>query len=174
MCWTSFCGFLGPNTESVQIEHPQPHFVNFWSQGQKVLKSFLLYFILASCEAKLRKCGKSNLLDVILSTSGAKTRKCSNQASRALFGGLLEARKKCSNRSSWTSLSTSGGAACFPVNAYQDSATSSGTYKPCCCSCSFRSDSGAILQMPKPRWSAQMPAPDGVQIERLGLHFVKF
>jgi len=118
--WTSFCRLLEPRPESAQIEPPGRHFVDFWSQGQKVLKSSILSVILSTSCAKAgkysnraswtsfcrllkpmpesgqieppgrhfvdfwsqgRKVIKSSLLDVILSTSGANARKCSNQAS---------------------------------------------------------------------------------------------
>ena len=53
-----------------QIEPSAAHFIDFWSQGQKMLKS--------------------SLLELILSTSGAKARKCSNRAFWSSFCQLLE------------------------------------------------------------------------------------
>ena len=77
--WASFCRLLEPRPESAQIDAPGHHFVNpwrhfvdFWSQGQKVLKS--------------------SSLDVILSTSGAHARKCSNRVSWTSFCRLLGPR----------------------------------------------------------------------------------
>ena len=49
----------GAKAGMLQIEHSGHHFVDFWSQGQKVLKSSLLGVILSISEAKARKC--SNL-----------------------------------------------------------------------------------------------------------------
>ena len=37
--WKSFCRLLEPRPESSQIDASGSHFVDFWSQGQKVLKS---------------------------------------------------------------------------------------------------------------------------------------
>ena len=52
---------IKPMPETVQIEPPRRHFVDFWSQGRKVLRS--------------------SLPGVILSTSGNNARKCSNRVS---------------------------------------------------------------------------------------------
>jgi hypothetical protein len=70
--WASLCRLLEPRPESAQIEAPRRHFADFWSQGQKLLRS--------------------TLPGVILSTSGAKAGKCSDRASQASFCRLLEPR----------------------------------------------------------------------------------
>ncbi len=70
--WNSFCRLLEPRPESHQIEPPGTGFVDFWSQGQKVIKS--------------------SFLGLVLSTSGAKARKSSNRASWDWFCRLLEPR----------------------------------------------------------------------------------
>ena len=70
--WASFCRLLKPMPESAQIEPPGRHFVDFWSQCQKVLKS--------------------SILGVILSTSEAKARKCSNRASWTSVCRLVKPR----------------------------------------------------------------------------------
>ena len=59
--WTSFCRLLEPRPESAQIEHPARHFVDFWNQGQKVLKSRLLELILSTFEAKARTQARSEI-----------------------------------------------------------------------------------------------------------------
>ena len=46
---TSFCRLLGPRLESAQTESPARHFVDFWSQGQKVLKCCQLFILLRFC-----------------------------------------------------------------------------------------------------------------------------
>ena len=56
--------------ETVQIEPSGHHFVDFWSQSQKLLKS--------------------SILGIILSTSGPNARKCSNRASWASFCRILK------------------------------------------------------------------------------------
>jgi hypothetical protein len=68
--WQSFCRLLEPRPESLQIDAPGYHFVDFWSQGQKVFKSMLLA--------------------IILSTFGAKARKSSNRWSWLSFCRLME------------------------------------------------------------------------------------
>ena len=40
--WPPFCRLLEPRPESLQIDAPGNHFVDFWSQGRKVFKSMLL------------------------------------------------------------------------------------------------------------------------------------
>ena len=74
-----------------QIEPTGPHFVDFWGQGLKMVKSTLLGLILSTSGAKagMQQIGpsgaqfvdfwsqglkmvKSTLLELILSTSGAK------------------------------------------------------------------------------------------------------
>ena len=69
---SSFYQLLEPKPENTQIEPPGAHFVDFWSQSQKMLKSILL--------------------EPILSTSGAKARKCSNRVFWNSFCRLLEPR----------------------------------------------------------------------------------
>ena len=54
--WSSFCRLLEPKPENAQIELPGAHFVDFWSQGQKMLKSSFLELILSTSGAKGRKC----------------------------------------------------------------------------------------------------------------------
>ena len=70
--WDYFCRLLGPRPESHQIEPPGTTFIDFWGQGQKVIKS--------------------SLLGLVFSTSGAKARKSSNRASWDWFCRLLEPR----------------------------------------------------------------------------------
>ena len=65
-----FCWLLEPGRESLQIDAPGCDFIDFWSQGQKVMKMLLQ--------------------DVILLTSGARARKSWNQCSRVCFSWLLE------------------------------------------------------------------------------------
>ena len=107
--WMSFCRLLEPRPENAQIDPSGAHFVDFWSQGLKMLKSNLLELILSTSGAKAgmpqiehsgahfvdfwsqgQKVLKSRLLGVILSTSGAKARKRSNRASWASFCRLLQ------------------------------------------------------------------------------------
>ena len=129
--WDYFCRLLGPRPESHQIEPPGTSFVDFWSQGQKVIKSSLLGLLLSTSEAKARKSSnraswdwfsrlleprpeshqielpgtgfvdfwsqgqeviKSSFLELIFSTSGAKARKSLNRASWNWFCRLLEPR----------------------------------------------------------------------------------
>ena len=40
--WSSFCRLRKPRPESAQIEPPGTNFIDFWSQGQKMLQSDLL------------------------------------------------------------------------------------------------------------------------------------
>jgi len=80
-----------------QIEPSGAHFVDFWSQGQKMLKSSLLELILSTCGAKAgmlqieppgahfvdfwsqgQKMLKSSFLELILSTSRAEAGNCSS------------------------------------------------------------------------------------------------
>ncbi len=63
--WSSFCRLPESKPESAQIESPETHFVDFWRQRQKMLKS--------------------KLLELILSTSGAKAIKCLNRSSWSSF-----------------------------------------------------------------------------------------
>ena len=63
--WTSFRRLLEPRPECLQIDAPGYHFVDFWSQCQKVFKSILL--------------------DIISSTSGAKARMSLNRSSWTSF-----------------------------------------------------------------------------------------
>ena len=70
--WDWFCRLLEPRPESHQIEPPETGFIDFWSQGQKVIKS--------------------SLLGLLLSTSEAKARKSLNRASWDWFSRLLEPR----------------------------------------------------------------------------------
>ena len=67
--WKVFCRLLGPTPENAQIGTPGPHFVDFWAQCQKMLKSVLL--------------------EPILSTSRANARNCSNRSSWNPFCRLL-------------------------------------------------------------------------------------
>jgi hypothetical protein len=130
--WNSFCRLLEPRPESHQIEPPGTGFVDFWSQGKKVIKSSLLGPVLSTSGAKARKSSnraswdwfcrlleprrgshqieppgtgfvdfwsqgqkviKSSLLGPVLSTSGANARKSSNRASWDWFCRLLEPRR---------------------------------------------------------------------------------
>ena len=68
--WLWFRRLLEPTPESFQIDAPGYHFVDFWSQGQKVIKSILLA--------------------IISSTSGARAGKSSNRCSWLWFRWLLE------------------------------------------------------------------------------------
>ena len=68
--WNSFYRLLEPRAESAQIAHSGAHAIDFWSQGQKVLKS--------------------SILELILLTSGAIGRNCSNLSFRSSFCRLLE------------------------------------------------------------------------------------
>ena len=68
--WASFCRLLKPKLESAQIEPTGRHFVDFWSQCQKMLKS--------------------SIMDVISSTSEAKAGQCSHLAYSTSFCRLLE------------------------------------------------------------------------------------
>ena len=70
--WNWFYRLLEPRPGSHQIEPPGTSFVDFWSQGQKVIKS--------------------SLLGLVLSTSGANARKSSNRTSWDWFCRLLEPR----------------------------------------------------------------------------------
>ena len=70
--WASLCRLLEPRPESAQIEFPKRHFVDFWSQGQKLLRS--------------------SIPGVILSTSATKDRNCLNRTSQASFCRLLKPR----------------------------------------------------------------------------------
>jgi hypothetical protein len=111
--WLSFCRLLEPRPESLQIDAPGYHFVDFWCRGQKFFKSMLLAIILSTSGAKARKSSnrwswlsffdfccqgqkvfKSMLLEIIFSTSGAKARKSSNQYSWLSFCRLLEPMPK--------------------------------------------------------------------------------
>jgi hypothetical protein len=131
--WDWFCRLPEPRPESHQIEPPGTSFVDFWSQGQKVIKSSLLGLVLSTSGAKARKSSnraswdwfcrlleprpeshqieppgtgfvdfwsqgqkviKSSLLGLILTTSGAKARKSSNRASGDWFCRLLEPRSE--------------------------------------------------------------------------------
>ena len=69
--WDWFCRLLEPWPESHQIEPPGTGFLDFWSQGQKVIKS--------------------SLPGLLFSTSGIKARISSNPASWGLvsLGHLL-------------------------------------------------------------------------------------
>jgi len=40
--WSSFCRLLEPRPENAQIDPSGAHFVDFWRQGRKMLKSSLL------------------------------------------------------------------------------------------------------------------------------------
>ena len=53
--WNWFCRLLEPTPESHQIELHGTGFVDFWSQGQKVIKSSLLRLVLSTSRAKARK-----------------------------------------------------------------------------------------------------------------------
>ena len=64
--WDWFCRLLEPRPGSHQIEPPGTGFVDFWSQGQKVIKS--------------------SFLGLVLSTSGAKARKSLNRAWTSTMG----------------------------------------------------------------------------------------
>ena len=68
--WSSFCRLPESKPESAQIESPETHFVDFWRQRQKMLKS--------------------KLLELILTTSGAKAIKCLNRSSWSSFWRLPE------------------------------------------------------------------------------------
>jgi hypothetical protein len=90
--WNSFCVLLEPRLENAQIEPSGAHFVDFWSQGWKMLKSSLLQLIWSTSGAKAGKYIKSSLLELILYTSGAHVRKCPNRAFWSSFCQLLEPR----------------------------------------------------------------------------------
>ena len=70
--WEPLCRLLEPRLENASIGFPWIHFIDFWSQCQKMLKS--------------------DFLGVFFSTSGAKARKCANRISWDLFSRLLEPR----------------------------------------------------------------------------------
>ena len=99
--WGPFCRLLDPMPENAKIGPPGTYFADFWTQGQKILKS--------------------DLLGPILPTSGPKARKCLNRTSLDLFCRLRDPRqendkiglpgthfadfwtqaRKCLNRTSW-------------------------------------------------------------------------
>ena len=54
--WDPFCRLLDPRLENAEIGFPGIYFVDFWSQGQKMLKSDLLGPILSTSGPKARKC----------------------------------------------------------------------------------------------------------------------
>ena len=70
--WDPFCRLLDPRPENAKIRPPGNHFVDFWTQGQKMLKS--------------------DFLGPILSTSGPEARKCQNRASWDPVYRVLEPR----------------------------------------------------------------------------------
>jgi hypothetical protein len=95
--WLSSCRLLEPRPKSLEINAPGYHFVDFWSQGQKVFNrcSWLSFCRLLQPRPKSlqidapgyhfvdfwsqgQKVFKSMLLAIILSTSGAKARKSPN------------------------------------------------------------------------------------------------
>ena len=53
--WEWFCRLLEPKPESHQIETSGIDFVDFWNQGQKVIKSRLLALLLLTSGAKAIK-----------------------------------------------------------------------------------------------------------------------
>ena len=53
--WDWFCRLLEPRLENQKIELPGTRFVDFWSQGQKVIKSILLGLVLLIPRANARK-----------------------------------------------------------------------------------------------------------------------
>ena len=67
-----FCRTLDPRLENHEIELPGTGFNDFWSQGQKVIKS--------------------SLLGLVVPTSGAKASKSINRAPWDCFCGLVEPR----------------------------------------------------------------------------------
>ena len=67
--WNPFCRLLSPMPGNIQIGTPGTHFVDFWAQCQKMLKS--------------------EFLKPILSTSGPNARKCLNRNSWKQFCRLL-------------------------------------------------------------------------------------
>ena len=67
--WDWFSRFLGPKPETHQIKPPGTGFLDFWSRGQKVIKS--------------------SFRGLAFSNSGAEARKSSNQASWDWFSRFL-------------------------------------------------------------------------------------
>ena len=72
MSWDPFCRLLDPMPENAKIGPPGTYFADFWTQGQKILKS--------------------DFLGPILPTSGPRAGKCLNQTSLNHFCRLLDPR----------------------------------------------------------------------------------